>query len=386
MVHAMGSIDFETPRDQCCHRPAAFGHGFRRSGRLHIRISEGFFAMLSPTLFTRPLILFALLASTLGPCSLKSEIVFQRTAGGSTPIVIAPYPALGTNFLSWFSAGSPGAWIATFEPATNEIIRSVTIEMADAVTGSEPLAGGAAEGGFSLNLCQIQPNESGGASIEIIAVLEGSDNPAREGSYTYTVPEGLELRGPHALLAMVEPSGGFFRWKTNSLEAAIGTGSGAGLIFTPGSNTPTIDSPLDLENVVIFVGDNFAPAFTVEADDRYPGLSVTPAKRFAPTTIGEETEAQQIKIRNTGKAPLTGLAVRANAETRRHFDISQPKSRSLAAGAETEFPVSFRPRKPGHISGSLTVVGSAGTAKIRLRGRGVTPPVQRPVREPRNVE
>jgi len=342
--------------------------------------------MSFPPLPSRSLLIATALLGFSVPSLLHSETVFERPAAGSDNFVVAPYPAPGTNFLSWLSAGSPGAWITTFEPATNEIIRSVTIEMADAVTGSEPLAGGAAEGGFSLNLCQIQPNESGGASIEIIAVLEGSDNPAREGSYTYTVPEGLELRGPHALLAMVEPSGGFFRWKTNSLEAAIGTGSGAGLIFTPGSNTPTIDNPLDLENAVIFMGDNFAPAFTVEADDRYPGLSVTPAKRFAPTTIGEETEAQQIKIRNTGKSPLTGLAVRANAETRRHFDISQPKSKSLAAGAETEFPVSFRPRKPGRISGSLTVVGSAGTAKIRLRGRGVTPPVQPPIREPRHVE
>jgi hypothetical protein len=386
MVHAMGSIDFETPRDQCCHRPAAFGHGFRRSGRLLIRISEGFSTMLSPTLFTRPLILFALLASTLGPCSLKSEIVFQRTAARADGVVVAPYPAPGTNFLSWFSAGSPGAWITTFEPATNEIIRSVTIEMADAVTGSEPLAGDAAEGGFSLNLCQIQPNESGGASIEIIAVLEGSDNPAREGSYTYTVPEGLELRGPHALLAMVEPSGGFFRWKTNSLEAAIGTGSGAGLIFTPGSNTPTIDNPLDLENVVIFVGDNFAPAFTVEADDRPADLTLTPAKRFAPTTVGEESRSQRITIRNSGISPLTGLAVRGDAEARRHFDFTQPRLRSLTAGATTDFTVSFRPRGSGRISGALTVVSSVGTAKIRLRGRGVTPPVQPPVREPRNVE
>ena len=343
--------------------------------------------MPSPTLFPRPLILFALLALTLGPCSLKSEIVFQRTAGGSDPIVVAPYPSIGTNIISWIVNGSPGAWITTFEPTTNEIIRSVTIEMADAVTGSEPLAGGAAEGGFSLNLCQITQNGSGGTSIEIVAVLEGSDNPSTEGSYTYTVPEGLELRGPHILLAMVEPSGGVFRWKSNSPEAALGTGSGAGFPITPGAaNTPTIDFPLNLENAVIFVTDGFGPAFTVEADDRPAGLTLTPAKRFAPTTVGEDSREQRITIRNRGIAPLTGLAIRGDAEARRHFKFRQPGSTTLTAGAATDFPVSFRPRESGRISGVLTVVGSAGTAKVRLRGRGESPLTKPPVRDPRDVE
>jgi hypothetical protein len=340
--------------------------------------------------FHSPLLLIGTaLAITAAPAALRAEIVFERSGATTNAVVVAPYPGLGTNFISWLLTGSPGAWITTFEPTTNEIIRSVTIEMDDAAVDSEPLADAAPEGGFSLSLCQIDQSVPGVISIEIITVLEGSDNPVEEGSYTYTVPEGLELRGPHALLAMVEPTGGQFRWKQTAAPTGIGSGITAAVVLTNQLASITIDVPLDLNNVTILIVDNgssASPVFRVEADDRYPGLSVTPARRFAPTTIGEETEAQQIKIRNTGKAPLTGLAVRANTETRRHFDISQPKSRSLAAGTETEFPVSFRPRKPGRISGSLTVVGSAGTAKIRLRGRGVTPPVQPPIREPRNVE
>lgn len=335
---------------------------------------------------SRSFLIATALLGFASPSVLRSEIVFQRSAVSSDSFVVAPYPAPGTNIISWISAGSPGAWITTFEPATNEIIRSVTIEMADAVTGSEPLAGDAPEGGFSLNLCQITEVVPGTLSIEIVAVLEGSDNPAMEGSYTYTVPEGLELRGNHALLAMVEPSGGSFRWKRGALEASIGTGAGAGFVLARQANTPTIDVPLDLENVVIFVTDGFAPAFTVEADDRPAGLTLTPIKPFAPTKVNDEAREQRITVRNSGISPLTGLVVRGDAEARRNFKFRQPGSRTLTAGATTEFPASFRPRESGRISGVLTVVSSGGTAKVRLRGRGVTPPVQPPVREPRGVE
>lgn len=339
-----------------------------------------------PNLLSRSLLIATALLGLSAPSVLRSEIVFQRPASGSDAVVVAPYPAPGTNIISWISAGSPGAWITTFEPTTNEIIRSVTIEMADAVTGSEPLAGDAPEGGFSLNLCQITEPVPGTLSIEIVAVLEGSDNPAMEGSYTYTVPEGLELRGTHALLAMVEPSGGSFRWKRGAPGASIGTGSGAGFPITRGEIGATISGPLDLENVAIFITDGFAPAFTVEADDRPAGLTLTPIKPFAPTKVNDESREQRITVRNSGISPLTGLVVRGDAEARRHFKFRQPGTRTLTAGATTEFPVSFRPRESGRISGVLTVVGSGGTAKIRLRGRGVTPSAQPPVREPRDVE
>lgn len=338
-----------------------------------------------PHLPSRFLLIATALLGLSAPSVLRSEIVFQRPAAGSDTVVAAPYPAPGTNLLSWLSAGSPGAWIATFEPTTNEIIRSVTIEMADAVTGSEPLAGDAPEGGFSLNLCQITQSDSAVVSIEIVAVLEGSDNPAIEGSYTYTVPEGVELRGPHALLAMVEPSGGHFRWKRGLLGAFIGTGIRGGFIVSPETGA-TISGTLDLENVVIFATDRFAPAFTVEADDRPADLTLTPVKPFAPTKVNDEAREQQIIVRNSGISLLTGLVVRGDAEARRHYKFRQPGSRTLTAGATTEFPVSFRPRESGRISGVLTVVSSGGTAKVRLRGRGVTPPVQPPVREPRDVE
>lgn len=342
--------------------------------------------MSLPPLPSRSFLIATALLGFLVPSLLHSETVFERPAAGSDNFVVAPYPAPGTNILSWFSAGSPGAWITTFEPVTNEIIRSVTIEMADAVVDSEPLADAAPEGGFSLNLCQITQSDTATLSIEIIAVLEGSDNPAQEGSYTYTVPEGLELRGPHALLAMVEPSGGSFRWKRNALEPSVGTGGGAGLLLGAGERGLTINDPLDLENAVIFQTEESSFAFTVEADTRPAGLTLTPAKGFAPTTVGEESRSQRITIRNSGISPLTGLVVRGDAEARRHFDFTQPRLRSLTAGATTDFTVSFRPRGSGRISGALTVVSSVGTVKIRLRGRGVTPPVQPPIREPRHVE
>lgn len=339
------------------------------------------------SLSSRPLYLVAFLALVVSPLPLRSEIVFQRSGPQTGVVDIAPYPAPGTNFITWLGAGSPGVWITTFAPATNGIIRSVTIEMADSVSGSEPLAGGAPEGGFSLSLCQVNQSSPGINAIEIIAVLEGSDNPATEGSYTYTVPEGLELRGPHVLLAMVEPSGGSFRWKQTNAGPAVGSGGGPGFVITAGSaSSTTIDSPLDLDNVVIFLTDSFAPLFTVEADDRPAGITLTPAKSFAPTGIGEESRVQRITIRNNGVAQLTGLAVRGDAKARRHFKFSQPGLKSLTAGSTTEFPVSFRPRGSGRITGALTVTGSAGTAKLRLRGRGVNPPPQSSIREPRAVD
>lgn len=343
---------------------------------------------MRPLSFSPALLLIGTaLAITAAPAALRAEIVFERSGAPTGTVVVAPYPAPGTNFITWLIAGSPGAWITTFEPATNEIIRSVTIEMADSAIDSEPLAEAAPEGGFSLSLCQIDQSVPGVTSIEIIAVLEGSDNPAEEGSYTYTVPKGLELRGPHALLAMVEPSGGYFGWKSNSPGTTIGTGSTAGFVIAAGHAGLTIGGALDLENAVIFFYEgSFAPAFTVEADDRPADLKLTPAKRFAPTTIGEESRSQQITIRNNGISPLTGLAVRGNAVARRHFDFTQPGLRSLTTGATTVFTVSFRPRGSGRISGALTVVSSVGTVKVRLRGRGVTPPVQPPIREPRNVD
>jgi len=341
-----------------------------------------------PPLLSRFLLIASTLLGVSTPSLLRAEIVFERSGASAGTVVVAPYPGSGTNLINWILAGSPGAWLATFEPTTNEIIRSVTIEMDDAVTSSEPLADAAPEGGFSLSLCQIDQSVPGVTSIEIIAALEGSDNPSTEGSYTYTVPEGLELRGPHAILAMVEPLGGQFRWKQTAAPAGIGGGSSAALVFTNQPASLTIEGPLNLNNVAILVVDNgssVSPVFKVEADDRPAGLSVAPAKRFAPTTIGEESRSQRITIRNSGISPLTGLAVRGDAEARRHFDFTQPRLSSLTAGAPTDFTISFRPRGSGRLTGALTVVSSVGTVKIRLRGRGVAP-VQPPIREPRDVD
>jgi hypothetical protein len=103
-----------------------------------------------------------------------------------------------------------------------------------------------------------------------------------------------------------------------------GTGSGAGLIFTPGSNTPTIDNPLDLENAVIFMGDNFAPAFMVEADDRPADASPShPSNPSRPPRSTKSRLEQRITFRNRFISPLAGLAVRRRGAAALRFHAAK---------------------------------------------------------------
>ncbi|MCB1206791.1 MAG: hypothetical protein KDN18_21220 [Verrucomicrobiae bacterium] len=292
------------------------------------------------------------------------EVVFEQSSAATGSALVAPYPSSGTDFSTWFSSGSPGAWIVSFTPTSNEPIRSVTLEMDDA--DPQPTSGG-----FSLTLGRLVA-ENSVIRFEIVSQLEGSANPSTAGSYTYLVPDGIEARGAHSLLAMVDSGGGTFRWKLVT-DGTPQIGSGGVLLITT-TDQPVTDpfgGDLNLEKLVLFnnAGNDNA-LFSVVAADRFALISLSRPKRFQTTSVGDSSRPQKLRITNSGAAPALLLGLRVPAQVRRNFRISKLPPRTLAAGASKTSSIAFRPHRPGAIRGSLFVTHSTGVAKVTLRGRG----------------
>lgn len=319
--------------------------------------------------------------------SAETEVVYSLATAPTGSQEIAPYPAAGTNFLTWFSSGSPGLWIAIFPAPAGQNLRTVTLDMGDSPNPA---------GGFSLSLVKLVENGGTSYRIETVTPLTGSANPSVAGKYTYEVPPGVEVSGNQVLLAEVAPGGGTYRWNISStLSPKIGGASQRGYVIENDVPGATLPGNLDRNNVKIFVNSDFSELlFEVTADKLPAKLSVESPLRFAPVRVGVEGRARRIAITNTGGVALSALSVDALGSTGRNFRIAQPSRRSLGAGGSTKFEVAARPQRVGRLRGRVKVDSSAGSVIVRLRGRGLAiptppsppaPPVQPSVRGPLSV-
>ncbi len=70
-------------------------------------------------------------------------------------------------------------------------------------------------------------------------------------------------------------------------------------------------------------------------------------KSFGTVPLGEKSKARTFTIRNTGGAPLTGLAITKNGANKGDFIVTSPARTSVAPGGSTTFKVTFKPGAKG---------------------------------------
>ncbi|MDZ4403714.1 autotransporter outer membrane beta-barrel domain-containing protein [Prosthecobacter sp.] len=172
-----------------------------------------------------------------GAMPVWSETIYSQTAAGGSRQVM-PYPT-GDSVINWITNEGPGTQAQPFTvPGRNYLLNSVTLQMSDATSTL---------GGFSVSLRTL--NTGATTSLSLVEALSGSSNPSTAGSYTYTgsglVP--LAANSSFWVLAEVGTGGGTYLWDKST------TGVGQTLILANGPASPTLNGPLDLNDVVIFI-------------------------------------------------------------------------------------------------------------------------------------
>lgn len=125
---------------------------------------------------------------------------------------------------------------------------------------------------------------------------------------------------------------------------------------------------------IILSGEGLpAPEIAVEQP---LGLDLTAGRatiHFSHSVIGETGGTELFTIRNTGTAPLTGLALTSVGDATGDFLFTQPVLSSLAAGGTTTFQVSFRPTATGIRAATLLLASNDADENpfnIQLEGNG----------------
>jgi hypothetical protein len=100
-------------------------------------------------------------------------------------------------------------------------------------------------------------------------------------------------------------------------------------------------------------------------------LEVSGARPFKRSVLRKKSKPLQILIRNTGGAPLEGLALAISGKAARDFRFTGPGSSAIAAGGSTSVSITFKPRKVGKRMAILTVSSADESKSIPLLGKGI---------------
>ena len=108
------------------------------------------------------------------------------------------------------------------------------------------------------------------------------------------------------------------------------------------------------------------------------GTGLAPAVTFSPSTLdfgslpvgALSPSAQQVELKNTGNAQLTGLSISIAGTNPADFLQSNYCGSTLNAGASCWITVRFRPQAADSRSAALTATSSAGTSTASLTGAG----------------
>lgn len=90
--------------------------------------------------------------------------------------------------------------------------------------------------------------------------------------------------------------------------------------------------------------------------------------------IGKAGQALTFTIKNTGSAPLRGIAVSKSGANKQDFVVSPARATSLARGTSTKFTVKFRPKAKGTRTAAIKIVSNDNDESqfdIKLTGSGL---------------
>lgn len=133
------------------------------------------------------------------------------------------------------------------------------------------------------------------------------------------------------------------------------------------------ENPFDL--LLTGIGAQFTPEISISQPTGSNLTDGSAKKSFGTVKIGKKSVSKAFTIKNTGTAPLTGLAVSIKGHTT-SFIIVPPAKTTLAPGASTNFKVSFSPKVKGSLKAALLVKSNdkdESPFDIKLSGFGVKP-------------
>ncbi|MBL9156265.1 MAG: hypothetical protein JNJ70_02250 [Verrucomicrobiales bacterium] len=101
-----------------------------------------------------------------------------------------------------------------------------------------------------------------------------------------------------------------------------------------------------------------------------PKLEIRGLRPFKPTGLRKKSKPLRLLVANTGGAPLEGLSISITGKARRDFKVSGLPAKNIGAGTSGSFSITFKPRKPGSRTATLTVLSNASTQVLPLKGKG----------------
>lgn len=107
-----------------------------------------------------------------------------------------------------------------------------------------------------------------------------------------------------------------------------------------------------------------------------PAVSLTPTSlTFASQNVGSSSTAQSITLKNTGTAPLTGVAVSLKGASPGDYSDTTTCGASLAAAASCTISVTFKPTATGSRTATVSVADNAtgSPQSVALSGTAVAP-------------
>lgn len=163
------------------------------------------------------------------------------------------------------------------------------------------------------------------------------------------------------------------------------TGTTFKVSFKPtaaGTRTATLqlasNDPDENPFVLILSGTGVAvPEISITRADSTQLIDAAASIALGSINLGSTSAAETLTIRNTGTAPLTGLAVSTTGNHAADFTVTAPAAVTLAPGATTTVRISFRPTAAGFRTASVAVASNDSDENpfdIALGGTGIAVP------------
>jgi hypothetical protein len=142
-------------------------------------------------------------------------------------------------------------------------------------------------------------------------------------------------------------------------------------------SVPGIRFYLTVDGVGSYGGADFKTVQQPEIAVQQPaGRNLTDNKskiQFGTVRIGKTGAARKFTIRNSGKAPLTGLSLRKTGKQAADFQVGKLSRTSIPAGGTATFSVSFKPKATGVRNAALAIRSNDADENpfdIKLTGQG----------------
>jgi hypothetical protein len=284
---------------------------------------------------------------------------FTLTNSGNTTIAIKQVSTTGAGFSSTgltvgqqIAAGANATFTSTFAPATVGAASGI-VTITSTATNSTltiPLGGTGTQGGLSANPGSIAFGAViDGASASVPVTLTNTGAAAVSITAHSITGTGFTLTGWTAPASLTP--GQTTSFTLTFAPATAGSKSGSVSI-----NSNALGSPL----VIDLSGSGTATQATMT-------VSPSPAA-FNNVNVGGNS-TQTVTLTNTGNAALKISAATISGSG---YTMSLKAPKTINAGANTQFTVTFTPTVPGSSSGGIQITSNAGgsPATISLSGTG----------------